>query len=108
MEISKHQTLHKLANLFIHTPPPCNDHTTASDALWADLTVLTRMGESFVSRVAASLINVVEMQVITSLLREYEKLAVAFNKEAHKGAALKKKLNLKNSHLLCFNQLRLL
>jgi protein O-GlcNAc transferase len=108
MEISKQQTLHKLANLFIHTPPPCNDHTTASGAMWAALPVLTRMGESVGSRVAASLNNVVEMQVITSLLREYEKLAVAFNKEAHKGAALKEKLNLKNSHVLCFNKLRLL
>ncbi|MGL1180827.1 hypothetical protein ACSTLD_24060, partial [Vibrio parahaemolyticus] len=38
---------------------PCNAHTTASDALWAGLPVLTLAGESFPARVAASLLNAV-------------------------------------------------
>ncbi|HSI50189.1 MAG TPA: hypothetical protein VLA61_18100 [Ideonella sp.] len=36
---------------------PCNAHTTASDALWSGVPVLTRSGETFASRVAASLVQ---------------------------------------------------
>ncbi|MCI1193649.1 hypothetical protein MOJ79_17590 [Calidifontimicrobium sp. SYSU G02091] len=42
------------ADLFLDTFP-CNAHTTASDALWAGVPVVTRVGESFAARVAASL-----------------------------------------------------
>ena len=36
---------------------PCNGHTTTSDALWAGVPVITRMGETFASRVAASILH---------------------------------------------------
>ena len=92
MEISEHLARHKLADLFIDTLP-CNAHTTASDALWAGLPVLTCMGESFASRVAASLLNAIEMpELITSSLREYEELAVALAKDPQRIQALKQKL----------------
>lgn len=45
-----------LADIFIDTWP-CNAHTTASDALWAGLPVVTFMGRTFASRVAASLLS---------------------------------------------------
>jgi predicted O-linked N-acetylglucosamine transferase (SPINDLY family) len=92
MEISEHLARHKLADLFIDTLP-CNAHTTASDALWAGLPVLTCMGESFASRVAASLLNAIEMpELITSSLKEYEELAVALGKDPQRIQALKQKL----------------
>jgi predicted O-linked N-acetylglucosamine transferase (SPINDLY family) len=92
MEISEHLARHKLADLFIDTLP-CNAHTTASDALWAGLPVLTCMGESFASRVAASLLNAIEMpELITSSLTEYEELAVALGKDPQRIQALKQKL----------------
>ena len=46
---------HRCADLFLDTLP-CNAHTTASDALWAGLPVLTCVGETFAGRVAASLL----------------------------------------------------
>jgi len=92
MEITEHLARHKLADLFIDTLP-CNAHTTASDALWAGLPVLTCMGESFASRVAASLLNAIEMpELITSSLHEYEELAVTLGNDPQRVQALKKKL----------------
>lgn len=49
-----------LADIFIDTWP-CNAHTTASDALWAGVPVVTYTGQTFASRVAASLLNAVGM-----------------------------------------------
>jgi predicted O-linked N-acetylglucosamine transferase (SPINDLY family) len=92
MELSEHLARHKLADLFIDTLP-CNAHTTASDALWAGLPVLTCMGESFASRVAASLLNAIEMpELITSSIQEYEKLAIALGRDPKRVQALKQKL----------------
>ena len=53
-----HLARHRLADLFLDTLP-YNAHTTASDALWAGLPVLTCIGETFAGRVAASLLNAV-------------------------------------------------
>ena len=53
-----HLARHRLADLFLDTLP-YNAHTTASDALWAGLPVLTRIGETFAGRVAASLLNAI-------------------------------------------------
>jgi predicted O-linked N-acetylglucosamine transferase (SPINDLY family) len=47
-----------LADIFIDTFP-CNGHTTISDALWAGLPVVTRCGDTFASRVGASLLGAV-------------------------------------------------
>lgn len=74
--LSEHLARHRLADLFLDTLP-CNAHTTASDALWAGLPVLTCMGESFASRVAASLLNAIHLpELIVSTEEEYEALAV--------------------------------
>ena len=92
MELSDHLARHKLADLFIDTLP-CNAHTTASDALWAELPVLTCMGESFASRVAASLLTAIDMpELITSSLQEYEELAVSLANDSNRVRALKQKL----------------
>src|SRR5215813_2370685 len=57
-EMSKHLARHRLADLFLDNLP-VNAHTAASDALWAGLPALTCMGETFVGRVAASLLSAV-------------------------------------------------
>lgn len=54
LPLSRHLARHRLADLFLDTLP-YNAHTTASDALWAGLPVLTRRGNTFAGRVAASL-----------------------------------------------------
>ncbi len=55
---------------------PYNAHTTASDALWSGVPVLTCMGKSFASRVAASLLQAVGLpELVTDSLKDYEALA---------------------------------
>ncbi len=67
-----HLARHRLADLFIDTYP-CNAHTTASDALWAGVPLITCAGETFASRVAASLLKAMDMpDCITESLTAYE------------------------------------
>src|SRR6476620_7078860 len=55
---------------------PYNAHTTASDALWVGLPVITCLGEAFPGRIAASLLRAVGLpQLVTQTPREYEALA---------------------------------
>ncbi|MDO8788672.1 MAG: tetratricopeptide repeat protein [Sulfuritalea sp.] len=76
MELSEHLARHRLADLFLDTRP-CNAHTTASDALWTGLPVLTCIGENFAGRVAASLLNAIHLpELITSTPEAYEALAI--------------------------------
>ena len=66
----------RLADLFLDTLP-CNAHTTASDALWAGLPVLTCKGETFGSRVGASVLAAAGLpELVTDNLEEYEGLAL--------------------------------
>jgi protein O-GlcNAc transferase len=74
--LPEHLARHRAADLFIDTLP-YNAHTTASDALWAGLPVLTRIGEAFAGRVAASLLKAVDLpELITTTQEQYEALAV--------------------------------
>ena len=76
MDLSEHLARHQLADLFLDTLP-CNAHTTASDALWAGLPVLTQLGEALAGRVAASLLTAIDMpELIADGPKEYEDLAV--------------------------------
>jgi protein O-GlcNAc transferase len=76
MDLTEHLARHQVADLFLDTFP-YNAHTTASDALWAGLPVLTCMGESFASRVAASLLHAIELpELVTETQIDYEKLAI--------------------------------
>ena len=65
-----------LADLFLDSLP-YNAHTTASDALWAGVPLLTRQGATFPGRVAASLLTAAGLpELITQSAEDYEKLAV--------------------------------
>jgi protein O-GlcNAc transferase len=66
----------RTAQLFLDTLP-FNAHTTASDALWAGLPVLTCAGNALPGRVAASLLNAVGLpELITTTREQYRELAV--------------------------------
>jgi predicted O-linked N-acetylglucosamine transferase (SPINDLY family) len=74
--LADHLARHRVADLFIDTLP-YNAHTTACDALWAGLPVLTCVGDAYASRVAASLLNAIQMtELVTATQAEYEALAI--------------------------------
>ena len=74
--LPEHLARHKLADLCLDTVP-CNAHTTASDALWAGVPVLTYAGETFAGRVAASLLRAVGLpELVTTTLDAYQQMAV--------------------------------
>ncbi len=76
MALDKHLARHKVADLFLDTFP-YTAHTTCSDALWAGLPVLTCTGESFASRVSASLLNAIGLsELVTHTHKEYEGMAI--------------------------------
>jgi len=80
------------ADLFLDTFP-CNAHTTAADALWAGLPVLTRAGDTFASRVAGSMLSAVRLdELITTSISEYETLAVRLARHPHALATLRTRL----------------
>jgi predicted O-linked N-acetylglucosamine transferase (SPINDLY family) len=87
-----HLARHRLADLFLDTLP-FNAHTTASDALWAGLPVVTCLGTTFAGRVAASLLNAVGLpELVTHSLEDYEALALKLAQDGNALAALKSKL----------------
>ena len=92
MPLADHLARHRLADLFLDTLP-YNAHTTASDALWAGLPVLTCRGPTFASRVAASLLNAIRLsELITTTLEDHERLAIELARQPEKLAIVKSKL----------------
>jgi predicted O-linked N-acetylglucosamine transferase (SPINDLY family) len=94
---SEHLARHRLADLFLDTLP-YNAHTTASDALWAGLPVVTHIGNSFAGRVAASLLSAVGLpELITRTRADYEALAIDLALDKQKLADIRGRLQ--GSHL---------
>jgi len=84
--------LYKYADLFLDTLP-YNAHTTAGDALWADLPVLTCYGTTYAGRVAASHLKSVGLpELITHSREEFEKLAIELANNSKKLKSIKEKL----------------
>ena len=87
-----HLARHRLADLFLDTLP-YNAHTTACDALWTGLPLVTCKGTSFAGRVAASLLTAVGLpELITQSLAEYEALALKLATHGTDLASAKEKL----------------
>jgi predicted O-linked N-acetylglucosamine transferase (SPINDLY family) len=81
-----------VADLFLDTLP-YNAGATASDALWAGLPVLTRIGDAFAGRIAASLLNSIGLpELITTTSAQYEDLAVALAVNPAQLAELRRRL----------------
>ena len=92
MPIDQHLNRIRLADLFLDTLP-YNAHTTSIDALRMGIPVLTCLGKSFASRVAASLLNAVNLpELITNTPKEYESLAIELATNPEKLKAIKDKL----------------
>lgn len=92
VELADHLARQQAADLFLDTFP-CNAHTTASDALWAGLPLLTCTGETFASRVSASLLNAVGLpELVTHSLEDYEALALALARDRPRLADLRQRL----------------
>jgi len=91
-DVSDHLARHGLADLFLDTFY-YNAHTTASDALWAGLPVLTCQGSTFAGRVAASLLRTLDVpELITNSHSEYEQRALELALNPVLLAAIKYKL----------------
>ena len=89
---AEHLARHARADLFLDTFR-YNAHTTASDALWAGLPLLTLPGKSFAARVAASLLHAVGLpELIAKTPEDYEHLALALATDPARIRALKEKL----------------
>jgi predicted O-linked N-acetylglucosamine transferase (SPINDLY family) len=90
--MAEHLARHRLADLFLDTFH-YNAHSTASDALWAGLPVITLAGQGFAARVAASLLNAIGLpELVTHSAEDYERLALELARDSQKLAALKTKL----------------
>jgi predicted O-linked N-acetylglucosamine transferase (SPINDLY family) len=88
----EHLARHMCADLFLDTYP-YNAHTTASDALWVGVPLITCPGDTFASRVAASLLTAMGLpELAVSTFDEMEELAVALAKDPARLAALKEKV----------------
>lgn len=82
----------QLADLFLDTLP-FNAGTSASDALWAGLPVLTCAGEAFAARMAGSLLRTVGLpELVTEDLDAYEELALLLSQEPQRLARLRRRL----------------
>jgi predicted O-linked N-acetylglucosamine transferase (SPINDLY family) len=89
---AEHLGRQRHADLFLDTLP-CNAHTTASDALWAGLPVLTYSGNTFAGRVAGSLLMAAGMpELVTASLEEYERTALALARDPQRLTATRRKL----------------
>ena len=90
--LSSHLARLGLADLFLDCLP-YNGHTTASDALWAGVPVLTRRGTAFAGRVAASLLNAIGFpELITETPEQYRALALSLARDPSSLHTLKAKL----------------
>jgi predicted O-linked N-acetylglucosamine transferase (SPINDLY family) len=102
-----HHARHQLADLFLDTLP-YNAHATAADALAAGLPVLTRLGESYPGRVAASLVTAAGLpELVTQSAEDYEALALALARDPARLKALREKLSAGRATAPLFDTARL-
>ncbi len=91
-DVAEHLARHRAADLFLDTLP-YNAHTTAVDALWAGLPLLTLEGQTFAGRVAASVLQAIGLpEMITRSEADYESLAVALASNPEQLQAIRSRL----------------
>ena len=92
MPLEQHLQRYQMADLFLDTLWH-NAHTTAADALWQGLPVLTCAGEAASSRLAASLLNALEMpELVTKDVQQYVSMAIYYATHPHALQSLREKL----------------
>lgn len=94
---------YRIADLFLDTSP-YNAGTTASDALWAGLPVITFLGKTFSARMGGSLLNAIGLpELVCSSQKEYEDLAVTLGTDPSKYKFIKEKLAHNRTNTLLFD-----
>ncbi len=89
---AEHLARHRLADILLDTLP-YGAHTTASDALWMGVPVVTCLGRAFAGRVCASLCHAVGLQeLVAHDLAEYEQIALALARDPQRLATIKARL----------------
>ncbi|MGE4065021.1 MAG: hypothetical protein AB7E79_16775 [Rhodospirillaceae bacterium] len=106
LPIGQHLARHGAADLFLDTWP-YNAHTTASDALWAGLPIVTCAGDTFASRVAASALTAAGIpELITHSLEEYEWRALELARDSAQLAGIRERLRLSRASCALFDTAR--
>jgi protein O-GlcNAc transferase len=102
-----HLARQSLADLFLDTLP-YNAHTTASDALWVGLPLLTVLGSTFAGRVAASLLHAAGLpELATTSLADYESLALKLARDPSALSLLKAKIRVNRDTCSLFDTERM-
>lgn len=92
LDLQGHLTRLQLADLFLDTFN-YNAHTTASDALWVGVPLVTKAGRGFPARVGASLLNAVGLgELVTTSERDYFELALALARDPRRLAGIRARL----------------
>lgn len=101
-----HLARHQLADLFLDTLP-YNAHTTAVDALQAGLPVITRLGEAFPGRIAASHLTAAGLpELVTTSAADYEALALALARDPARLKAIRDTLKANRKSAPLFDMAR--
>ena len=96
----EHLARYPLADVFIDNFP-YGAHTTAADALWMGVPVLTFPGRSFASRVCASVVHAAGIgEMVCATPEEYISLAIELGRDRNKLSAIKSKL-IASREFLC-------
>jgi predicted O-linked N-acetylglucosamine transferase (SPINDLY family) len=104
--IEAHLARLQLADLFLDTLP-YNAHTTAAEALWAEVPVVTCRGSAFAGRVGASLLTASGLpELICADLDAYQRLATELAREPARLAALRQRLRLSRTSVPLFDTRR--
>ena len=100
---SDHLARHRLADLFVDSYP-YTGHTTTSDALWTGLPVVTKIGNSFCSRVSSSILNALDLnELVTKNNDEYKNFIISLSNDNNKLKKIKEKLITNISSQPLFN-----
>jgi predicted O-linked N-acetylglucosamine transferase (SPINDLY family) len=103
MPNAEHLARYPLADVFLDTWP-YGAHTTASDALWMGVPVVTLMGQGFAARVCGSLVAAAGCpELVTHSVGEYAELAVALGRDAPRVAELKRRLTANRDTCVLFD-----
>jgi protein O-GlcNAc transferase len=106
LPLGEHLARIQAADLFLDTMP-VNAHTTASDALWAGVPVLTVLGDAFVSRVAASLLAAAGLpELIAQDLDGYQQIALQLARDRDRLRALRARLAAQRHTCALFDSAR--
>ncbi len=101
--VEDHLARHRQADLFLDTLH-YNAHTTANDALWSGLPLVTCLGSTYAGRVGASLLRAADLpELVTTSLPDYEALALKIARDSAMQAALKAKLAMNRATCALFD-----